>query len=182
VRKIVEAHPNEAHIALAELEQHGYVHAIVTQNIDALHHRAGSNTVFEIHGHLREACCTSCFNSFETEELIVEFLKNQTIPRCPECDGVLKPNIVLFGEQLPSQTVRAAIATLDEADLLVVAGSSLQVTPAATFPIPALNRGAKLIIINHEPTYLDERASVIFHEDVAVILPLIAKKLLKKNE
>jgi NAD-dependent deacetylase len=182
VRRIVEAQPNTAHIALAELESKGHVQAIITQNIDALHHRAGSKSVFEIHGHLREACCTSCFKTYETHDLIRSFLEDGSLPRCLECNGILKPNIVLYGEQLPADIVRAALETLEKADLILVAGSSMEVTPAATFPIAALNRGAKMIIINHEPTYLDERASVIFNEDVAVILPKIAEEVLRDEK
>lgn len=182
VRTIVEAQPNKAHIALAELESRGHVQAIITQNIDALHHRAGSKTVFEIHGHLREACCISCFKRYETHDLIQTFLEDGTLPLCLECNGILKPNIVLYGEQLPADIVRAALDTLEKADLILVAGSSMEVTPACTFPIAALNRGAKLIMINHDPTYLDERASVIFNEDVAAILPMIAEEVLRDEQ
>jgi NAD-dependent deacetylase len=181
VRKIVEAHPNAAHIALAELEQRGYLYAIVTQNIDALHSRAGSRSVFEIHGHLREASCISCFKRYDTQEPIKQFLKDGVIPRCKVCGGILKPNIVLFGEQLPAATVQAAFQCMNQADLVLVAGSSLEVTPAATLPIAPLNRGARLIIINHNPTYLDERADVIINEDVAEILPRIAEEVLRER-
>lgn len=179
VRNIIEAQPNAAHIALAELENRGYVQTIITQNFDDLHHRAGSRSVLEIHGHLRLASCISCFQRFETHDFIQRFLDEGTIPHCPDCGAVLKPNIVLFGEQLPAEIVRAAVETLNTADLILVAGSSLEVTPAATLPIPALNRGAVLIIINHDPTYLDERASVVFNEDVADILPKIAEEILR---
>jgi NAD-dependent deacetylase len=181
LQRIVEAEPNAAHHALAELENRGHVHAIITQNIDALHHRAGSSSVYEIHGHLREACCITCFKRYETHELIKTFLEEGVIPRCSECDGILKPNIVLYGEQLPAEIVRAAVNSLEKADLVLVVGCSMEVTPAATLPIPALNRGANLIIINHDPTYLDERASVIFNEDVATILPRIAEEVLRES-
>jgi NAD-dependent deacetylase len=181
LRQIVEAKPNAAHIALAELERQGYLNAIITQNIDALHHRAGSRSVFEIHGHLREASCISCFKRYDTQEHIKRFLKDGIIPRCESCGGILKPNIVLFGEQLPADTVQAACESLNRADLILVAGSSLEVTPAATFPITPLNRGARLIIVNHDPTYLDERADVIINEDVADILPKIAEEVLREH-
>ena len=182
VRSIIDAQPNKAHIALAELESQGHVQAIITQNIDALHHRAGSKLVFEIHGHLREACCVSCFKQYETHDLINDFLEDGTLPICVECGGVLKPSIVLYGEQLPADIIRAAVDSLEKADLILVVGSSMEVTPAATLPIAALNRGAKLIIIIHEPTYLDERASVIFNEDVATILPKIAEEVLRDEK
>jgi NAD-dependent deacetylase len=182
VRCIVDAQPNKAHVALAELENQGHVQAIITQNIDALHHRAGSKSVFEIHGHLREACCVCCFKRFETHDLIMKFLEDGTLPLCSECGGVLKPNIVLYGEQLPADIIRAAVEALEKADLILVVGSSMEVTPAATLPIAALNRGAKMIIINHDPTYLDERANVIFNEDVATILPKIAEEVLRETK
>jgi NAD-dependent deacetylase len=182
VHRIVEAQPNDAHLALAELEKRGYIQAIITQNIDALHLRAGSQRVFEIHGHLREACCISCFQSYETHDFIQAFLEDGTLPRCPACKGILKPNIVLMGEQLPADIVRASMDALEKTDLILVAGSSLQVTPVATFPITALNRGAQLIIINHEPTYLDERARIIFNEDVAEIIPKIAEVVFRDEK
>lgn len=182
LRCIVESEPNAAHLALAELETHGHVHAIITQNIDALHHRAGSKEVYELHGHLREASCTLCFASFETHRFIQDFLQTGDLARCPDCHGILKPNIVLYGEQLPANVVRASMQTLELADLILVVGSSLEVVPAATFPIAALNRGAKLIIINHDPTYLDERASVILSDDVATILPRIADRVFRRAE
>jgi NAD-dependent deacetylase len=181
VRNIVQAQPNAAHLALAELERRGYLDAIVTQNIDALHIRAGSRSVFEIHGHLREASCVSCFKRYDTQEHINQYLKDGTIPRCEVCGGILKPNIVLFGEQLPAAIVQAACKSMSQADLILVAGSSLEVTPAATLPIGPLNRGARLIIINHEPTYLDERADVLINEDVAEILPEIAEEVFRER-
>jgi NAD-dependent deacetylase len=182
VSKIINAKPNSAHIALAELEEQGFVHAIITQNIDSLHTLAGSKVVYEIHGHLRRGTCTSCFKQFDTEAPIRAFLETQTIPLCDQCGAILKPDIVLFGEQLPADIVRKSCRAIEVADLVIIAGSSLEVTPAATLPIQALNRGAQLIIINHEPTYLDERATVIFHEDVADVLPLIVKETFREQE
>ncbi len=179
VKTIMEAQPNAAHLSLAKLEALGHVHAIVTQNIDGLHCHAGSKVVYEIHGHLREATCISCYVHVETSELIAEFLRTGSLPLCPDCGGLLKPNIVLYGEQLPSNIIRDAVETINQADLILVVGSSLEVTPAASLPIPALNRGAKLIIINHDPTYLDERACVILNEDVAAILPKIVDQVVQ---
>jgi NAD-dependent deacetylase len=175
---LLNAEPNPAHIALARLEAAGYLAAVVTQNIDSLHHRAGSKVIFEIHGHLREANCVSCYKSFPTEDLTRDFAQTGEPPRCPECNGILKPKAVLFGEQLPYNVVQKAQKTFACSDLVLVVGSSLEVTPAALFPIEALNTGARLIIINHEPTYLDERAEVIFHQDVAVVLPRLADEVI----
>jgi NAD-dependent deacetylase len=181
VRTIINAQPNAAHHALADLERHGHIQSIVTQNIDNLHHRAGSDCVHEIHGHMREASCIACFKCFPTKEFLRSFVEEGIIPRCVDCGGILKPNIVLFGEQLPGDVVRAASGSIEQADLIVVVGSSLEVTPAAILPIPALNRGARLIILNREATYLDERADVIIQQDVAVSLPKIAEAVLRER-
>jgi len=176
--KMLNAEPNPAHVALAKLEKAGILTGVVTQNIDNLHRRAGSLIVYEIHGHMREATCISCFRRDNTPDLLKHFMEEGTLPLCPECGGILKPNVVLFGEQLPHRVVEDARSLLAKSDLILVAGSSLEVTPAALFPIPAINAGAKLIIINHEPTYLDERATLIFRQDVAQILPQITAEVL----
>ncbi len=177
VATIASAIPNAAHIALARLEAAHHLAGIITQNIDDLHGKAGSRVVYEIHGHLRQATCSSCFIKVEAKELIEHFIHENVIPRCSVCGGLLKPDIVLFGEQLPYQVVNAAEKLMEACDLVIVIGSSLEVTPAASMPIAALNRGAGLIIINHDPTYLDERANVVFHTDVVDVLPRIAEEV-----
>jgi NAD-dependent deacetylase len=176
--KILKANPNPAHVALARLEKAGILHGVVTQNIDDLHQQSGSVVVHEIHGHMRSATCVACHEQHSTRDLLPEFSRTGKIPRCKKCGGTLKPNVVLFGEQLPFDVVRAAEALMAESDLVLVAGSSLEVTPAAHFPIPALNAGANLIIINLDPTYLDERADVVFREDVAHVLPRLVDEVL----
>jgi len=180
-RQIREAVPNPAHVALARLEHGGYLDGVITQNIDALHHRAGSSLILELHGHLRLATCVSCYEVYDTEDIFEDFIRNGDVPRCVKCGGVLKPNAVLLGEQLPYEVVRSAEKLLGNCDLMIIAGSSLQVTPAATLPIPALNRGARLIIVNHTPTYLDERALVVIHDDVETVLPYLADGVLGKD-
>lgn len=177
-RQIVEAEPNAAHIALARLEAAGKLAGVVTQNIDDLHGRAGSKTVFEIHGHLREATCVQCFRRYPVERKLAAFAETGEIPRCQECGGILKPEVVLIGEQLPYLVVQEAKALISRADVMLVAGSSLEMTPAAVFPVQALNRGASLIIINREATYLDKRADFIFRQDVATVLPALVQEVL----
>lgn len=174
---MLDAQPNAAHVALARLERAGYLAGVVTQNIDDLHHRAGSQTVFEVHGHLRRATCIKCYRHYSTEGHIEAFAEKGEIPRCDDCGGILKPDIVLFGEQLPAGVVSAAQALIDQSDLILIAGSSLEVTPAASMPVHALNRGAHLIIVNMEATYLDERADVLIAADVVDVLPLLADEL-----
>jgi NAD-dependent deacetylase len=178
VATIASAKPNAAHFALARLEAAHHLAGIITQNIDDLHGRAGSRVVYEIHGHLRQATCSSCFLKVPALDLIEPFINENVIPRCSVCGGLLKPDIVLFGEQLPYEVVDAAEKLMDGCDLVIVIGSSLEVTPAASMPVAALNRGAGLIIINHDPTYLDERADVVLHTDVVDVLPRIAEEVL----
>jgi NAD-dependent deacetylase len=178
-RDILHAEPNAAHRALAALEQAGHLCGVVTQNIDDLHRRAGSQVVYEVHGHLRQVTCVSCFRRYPSGRLLAEFAESGEIPHCPECGGVLKPEVVLFGEQLPYLVVQDAKTLVESSDLILVAGSSLEVTPAAVFPVSALNAGASLIIINRQPTYLDPRADVVFHQDVAQVLPELAQEVLR---
>ena len=175
---ILEAEPNQAHFALAQLEVAGYLKGIVTQNIDNLHLRAGSKRVLEIHGHIRNATCINCFHKVEITGQIQEFVTEQRIPHCEKCGGILKPDFILFGEQLPFEVVKEARELIQSSDLILVLGSSLEVVPVAYYPIEALNAGARLIIINHEPTYLDERADSIFHADVAEVLPRITAEVI----
>ena len=177
--RIVQAEPNAAHLALARLEAAGRMTGVVTQNIDDLHRRAGSRCVYEIHGHLRTATCGSCYRQVKTDGLLAEFAQTGNPPRCRVCGGFLKPDVVLFGEQLPEQVIRQAERLLASSDLLLVAGSSLEVTPAALLPQRALEAGARLIIVNQEPTYLDVRADVVFHENVINILPPLADEVLR---
>ncbi len=175
---MIEAEPNPAHIALARLEEAGLLAGVVTQNIDDLHRRAGSEIVFEVHGHLREATCVSCYSCHPTEGFIETFIKTGETPHCSDCGGVLKPNTVLFGEQLPYDVFCGAADLLSQSDLILIAGSSLEMVPVASLPVGPLNTGARLIIFNHYPTYLDERADVIFRQDVAVVLPRLVSEVL----
>ena len=101
-RQVIEAQPNLAHVALAQLERAGLLKAIITQNIDGLHQKAGSQTVLEVHGHLREATCMRCYRSFPSDLFVQAFLAEGRVPLCPACGNVLKPNTILFGEQLPA--------------------------------------------------------------------------------
>lgn len=173
---LLNAQPNAAHIALADLEEMGYLKAIITQNIDNLHHRAGSRRVLEIHGHMREATCVRCYKEVAIDPAVEQVLRDGGIPRC-ECGGVLKPNVVLFGEELPIRVFNRALAEARRCDLILVAGSSLEVTPAADIPFLAVDCGAKAIIVNLEPTAFDPRADIVIHGDVAEILPRFVEAL-----
>ncbi|MGH2628809.1 MAG: SIR2 family NAD-dependent protein deacylase, partial [Anaerolineales bacterium] len=175
---ILQARPNAAHHSLAALEREGHLSGVITQNIDSLHRRAGSRVVCEIHGDLRRAACVRCFARVEAEARIQEFVASGEIPLCSRCGGMLKPDVVLFGEALPRQAVELAETLLAGADLVLIVGSSLEVFPAAGLPLPALEAGARLIILNQEATYLDERAEVVLRGDAACLLPEITAKVL----
>jgi NAD-dependent deacetylase len=172
-----QSRPNIAHETLATMEHLGLIKAVITQNIDMLHTRAGSQIVHELHGHLREATCIQCFTVYPAGPIIEQFLKDRQVPRCPKCHGVIKPNVILFGEQLPAQAVLAAQNAARKTDVMLVIGSSLEVAPASELPALALRNGAKLIIINLEATYVDEMADVVIHADVAEILPGILQHM-----
>ncbi|RLC99276.1 MAG: RNA polymerase subunit sigma [Chloroflexi bacterium] len=175
VKTLLAAEPNAGHRALAELEEEGWLEAIITQNIDGLHQRAGSREVLEIHGHLREATCIRCYKVLHIGDLLEDFLNSGEAPRCPACGGVMKPNVVLFGEQLPIKVVNAAMAHIRQADLMLVAGSSLEVMPALRLPALVHEHGGRLIVVNLMPTYIDAVADVVIRGDVVEVLPLVAR-------
>ena len=175
---ICAALPNPAHQALARLEQAGYIQVIITQNIDGLHQRAGASQVVEVHGSIRTLTCVHCFRQFTANGFIEPYLKRGDIPRCPDCHNILKPDAILFEEQLPLQAWQKATAACKGCDFMLIAGSSLEVMPVAGLPMQALENGARLVIVNQSPTYLDVRAEVLFQADVAEILPLIALEVM----
>ncbi len=175
---ILDARPNPAHDALAALEVAGRVHGVITQNIDGLHLRAGSKTVHEVHGTLNSLTCVSCYTRYPAEGFIQPFVDTGIIPICPRCGHVLKPDVILFEEQLPLSVWNAAEQAACECDLMLVAGSSLEVMPVAGLPMAALRCGAKIIVVNQSPTYVDARAEVVVAEDVATALPKISELVL----
>jgi NAD-dependent deacetylase len=172
-----DAQPNSAHLALARMEALDVIRVVITQNIDILHTRAGTNHILELHGHIRTATCGSCFRSIQSELFLGEFLETGNIPRCPHCSGILKPDVILFGEQLPMKVLREAEQAARECDVMLIAGSSLSVAPVSEFPLIALAHGAKVIVANFEETYIDPQASVIIRDDVASVLPCLVKYL-----
>lgn len=174
---VIDAKPNPAHDALARLEMLGKLRAVITQNIDMLHTRAGSRTVYELHGHLREATCIHCFKVYEGEPILRQYLIDHKLPLCSACGAVLKPNVILFGEALPHAAFQNAQKAAQTADLMLLVGSSLEVAPASDLPMLALRNRAHLIIVNLEPTTLDQAASVVIHGNAAEILPEIVHEL-----
>lgn len=175
---IHNALPNPAHLALADMEKEHRVHSIITQNIDNLHQKAGSKNVIEMHGTIRTLTCSQCYHQVESWPYLDPFIASGEVPRCSCCGGVLKPDVILFGEQLPQAAWFQAQRDTRECDLMMVAGSSLEVLPVAGLPLQALDRGAHLIIVNNSPTYLNVRADVTIMENVAEIIPAIAERVL----
>ncbi len=177
LREIWSAQPNPAHIALAQLEKAGILKAVITQNIDDLHQRAGSSAVYEVHGSLRSMICPHCHETFPTGQFRAAIEEPAVLPHCPNCDRVLKPQITLYGELLPEDTWSAAEEHCRRADVILIAGSSLLVWPAAGLLEIGLDHGARLIINNLTPTHLDSNAAVRIHLNVAEAIPAIAQHI-----
>ncbi len=159
---LLQARPNPAHEALAELERAGFVRAVVTQNIDRLHELAGSRDVVEVHGSIRTSSCLACGRR-ETFDEVVRMLETEPAPACANCGSILKPDVVMFGELLPAAAIERATELAREARLLLVVGSSLGVYPVAGLPHETLEAGGKLAIVNREPTPFDGAAALAIH-------------------
>lgn len=157
------AEPNAAHKKLAELEQKGNLSAVVTQNIDGLHQKAGSKNVFELHGSIHRNYCTQCHKFFDAD-----FIANSVgVPTC-DCGGIIKPDVVLYEEGLDDATVTGAVDAISSADCLIVAGTSLNVYPAAGFI--RYFRGKYFVLINRDVTPADEYADLVIHDSVGKVL------------
>ena len=161
-----DAKPNKAHLALAKLEQDGKLNAVVTQNIDGLHQAAGSRHVCELHGSIYRNHCTKCRRFYSLEQI----MRMQGVPTC-ECCGIIKPDVVLYGEGLDNSVVTDAIRAIREADTMIVGGTSLAVYPAAG--LIDYFRGDNLIVINLSPTPRDREATICVHEKIGEALSFI---------
>jgi NAD-dependent deacetylase len=170
---IAGAEPNDGHRALAELEEQRWIRAVVTQNVDGLHERAGSHEVVEVHGSLREAECTSC----RVRVPMAVALEQLPLPACPECGELLKPGVVMFGELLPAAAIERAVAMVTEARLLLVVGSSLEVYPVAGLPGDTLASGGALAIVNRGETPWDSRADLVIEGGAGETLRVLAAAL-----
>ena len=160
----LDVKPNTAHKALARLEQMGKLKAVVTQNIDGLHQKAGSKAVYELHGSVHRNYCTKCHKFFDAH-----YIKDsKDIPLCDKCGAVVKPDVVLYEESLEDNTVMGAVNAIRNADVLIVAGTSLTVYPAAG--MIRYYTGDKLVLINRDETPMDSLANLIFHESVGELL------------
>jgi NAD-dependent deacetylase len=157
IAMLTEAEPNAAHIALAALERAGFVEAVVTQNIDLLHERAGTRNLVEVHGSIRTASCPACGSSYLRDDVVAQ-LETAEAPVCDRCEAILKPDVVFFGELLPEAAIDRAFEFARTARLLLVVGSALEVYPVAGLPEETLAAGGKLAIVDKSATRYDERA------------------------
>ena len=171
----LSARPNAGHDALAAMEAAGHLVAVVTQNTDGRHQVSGSRRVIELHGSGRTVQCLEC-GKLEPRAEVQARLEVEMPPRCPNCGGTfLKPTVVLFGEPMPTDAINQAFDLARQADVMLVVGSSLVVYPAADVPLVAIQSGARLIVINAEPTPFDRFASVVIHGRSGEVLPEIAR-------
>lgn len=162
------AEPNAAHLALAKLEEIGKLKAVVTQNIDGLHQKAGSKVVYELHGSVLRNNCMDCGKYFDLDYVMDENNCRDLIPRCDKCGGIIKPDVVLYEEALDENQISGAVNAIRNADVLIIGGTSLAVYPAAGF----INyfRGSKLVLINKSETGFDGRADLVIHDSIGKVL------------
>lgn len=170
VQGIHEFKPHKGHYILADWEKKGLLKQIITQNVDGFHQEAGNEKVAELHGTLKKVHCETCSKSYLSEEYLHENYE------C-SCGGVLRPSIVLFGEMLPEQPFLTAEEAAIKSDVFLVLGSSLSVSPANQFPMLAKQTGAKLIIVNKEPTEMDRIADILIHDSIGTVLEGMNRKL-----
>ena len=175
---LFNAEPNPGHHAIASLEKMNIVKATITQNIDELHQKAGSIIIYEVHGNINRFSCLGCRASYNKEQVLRK-VKKEKSPACNYCGAPLKPSVVLFGEQLPNFEKYMSIDLAKKSDVMLIAGSSLTVVPICDLPLYTLREGGKLIIINDEPTDLDDRAEVVINHKTGTILPLIVEEIEK---
>lgn len=189
IARLWEATPNLGHSALKSLQTTGFIHRVITQNVDGFHQRAGSDNVTELHGSLRTVSCTRCNAQFDSKRLIPvdpNWENNYNEGKynygkecyCEHCKGLLRPDVILFGEQLPEQAWIDAVKWSKAADLIVVLGSSLTVSPANLCPQWAIENGAKLLIINNEATALDTKATWVIRGGIGSAVQAIKERLL----
>ncbi len=177
-----DAEPNPAHLSLAELDKLGKLDCVITQNIDNLHQKGGlpDDKVFELHGNMSWIVCLGCGRRYPAEQIRARLDEGEKIPECESCQGILKPDIVLFGEALPKKVFEEASRRSSSADLFMVIGSTLIVYPAAYMPVYAVDSGAKLVIINLSSTPMDKQASVLIKAKAGETMSKVIKRVKEK--
>jgi len=174
-----DAVPNRAHLAIRAIEESGKLLAIVTQNIDNLHHKAGNSPerIIEIHGTAFSVSCLSCGKKYNRNDIQERLNSGVKVPYCDDCAGILKPDTISFGQAMPEDKMADALMYARECDLCIVLGSSLVVYPAASVPVHAVKNGARLIIINRDETPLDAEADLVCHESLSKALGQMVRGL-----
>ena len=173
-----DARPNAGHYAFVELHRQGRLDALITQNIERLHHRSGlpAGKVLELHGTTTEAVCLSCGDRITSDEACRRIEGGERAPRCRPCGGFLKPATISFGQAMPHDVMLRAQAAAESCDLMLAAGSSLVVEPAASIPRAARQAGARLVIVNREPTPLDGLADAVVRGEIGAVLPALVRR------
>jgi NAD-dependent deacetylase len=172
-----EVGPNEAHDALATLEHRRHLDAVLTQNVDGLHEAAGSETVLQLHGTAQRVACQSCGNREEADPVHERAREGELPPTCGDCGGIYKPDVVLFGEQLPQATLQRARRLAGDADVFLAVGSSVTVEPVASLPAVARRSGGTLAVCNLDRTPVSETADYDLRADVTDVLPALVDEL-----
>jgi len=176
-RRCADARPNDGHFAIAELQRRGHITSVITQNIDGIHHDAGSAKIIELHGTNRRSACQHCGREWETSVIVERVEKGDAAPECDACGGPIKTSTISFGQGMPEGEMRRAMEATLEADLFVSIGSSLVVEPAASFPRLAKQSGAPLVIINNQETPLDGIADIIIRQPIGQTMMALLRQL-----
>lgn len=171
---VINAEPNHAHIAMAQLEKMGKLRAVITQNIDNLHQKAGSTNVIELHGNTREFYCDSCGQEDVTDK-VMDKIMSGNVPKCSRCGGVIRPKVVMYEEMLHENVPETTIWHIDNADMLIVGGTSLVVNPAASFV--RYFRGKYFVIINKMETPYDHKANLVIRENIGEVFEKVMKEI-----
>ncbi len=181
-QSLKKASPNPVHLAIVDLEKLQKLDSVITQNIDGLHHKAGNSRekVIELHGTALSVSCLSCGRKYDRDEVQDRIRNGVKVPRCDECEGLLKPDTISFGQAIPERETTLAYERSSTSDLFIVVGSSLVVQPAASLPVRAKQNGATLVIINRDPTPCDGYADVVINGAAGEIMARIVGKLREK--
>ena len=165
-----DAQPNKAHLALAALEKEGKLKAVITQNIDGLHQKAGSKKVYELHGSVSRNYCMDCGEAYDIDFIMDEANCKNGVPICPKCGGIIKPDVVLYEEVLDENCLAGAINAIEQADVLIIGGTSLVVYPAAG--LIRYFRGRHLVLINKQPTQYDRMADLVINDSIGKVMDM----------
>jgi NAD-dependent deacetylase len=174
-----KAQPNLAHLAIAEMERLGKLDSVITQNIDGLHFKAGNSEekVIQLHGTAMHVSCLTCQKRYDRDEIQGRIQRGLKVPYCDDCGGPLKPSTISFGQSMPERETKEAYHRSSLSDLFIAIGSSLVVQPAASMPLMAKRNGAKLVIINRDPTPYDNMADIVIHGQAGPVMASILEKV-----